>query len=260
VETLLAGGAFFESPRWHDGRWWFSDFFRRVVIAGGEEVVHVDGMPSGLGWLPDETLLVVSMRDRRVLRLVDGELELHADLSDLCDWYANDLVVGPDGGAYVGNFGFDLGNEAPRATGIVHVAADGSARRVAEDLMFPNGMVLDGDTLIVAETYAARLTEFSVEADRSLSDRRIFAAVPGTAPDGCALDAEGFVWFADARSNRCIRVARGGEVADVVTVPDGLRCFACMLGGDDGRTLAICAASNYEEDRPHDAVVLTMRV
>ena len=259
METLLEGGAFFESPRWHDGRWWFSDFFRGVVVADGEEIVRVPGMPSGLGWLPDGTLLIVSMRDRRVLRLRDNVLELHADLSHLCDWHANDMVVAPDGSAYVGNFGFDLGNEEPRPTGLVHVDADGSAQRVAEDLMFPNGILLHDGTLIVGETYAARLTEFSVEPDGALSDRRTFAAVPGMAPDGCALDADGCVWFADALSNRCIRVARGGEIADVVSVDDGLRCFACMLGGDDGLTLAICAASNYDEDRPHDAVVLATR-
>src|SRR5947207_10109856 len=205
VETLLAGGAFFESPRWHDGRWWFSDFFRRRVVTAGGEVVHVEGQPSGLGWLPDGSLLVVSMRDRRVLRLRDGVLELHADLSHLCDWHANDMVVASDGSAYVGNFGFDLGNEEPRATGLVHVAPDGSAKRVAQDLMFPNGTILHDGTLIVGETYAARLTEFTID-------------------------------------------------------PDGLRCFACMLGGDDGLTLAICAASNYDEDRPHDAVVLATRV
>jgi sugar lactone lactonase YvrE len=260
VETLLAGGAFFESPRWHDGRWWFSDFFRRRVVTTEGEVVRVEGQPSGLGWLPDGSLLVVSMHDRRVLRLRDGVLALHADLSDLCDWHANDMVVAPDGRAYVGNFGFDLGNEDPRPTGLVHVGPDGSAKRVAEELMFPNGMLLHDGTLIVGETYGARLTEFSVQPDGTLSDRRVFAGVPGAAPDGCALDAEGCVWFADARSNRCVRVARGGEIADVVSVDEGLRCFACMLGGDDGRTLAICAAADYDENRPHDAVVLATRV
>jgi sugar lactone lactonase YvrE len=259
METLLAGGAFFESPRWHEGGWWFSDFFRRRVVTTDGEVVRVDGQPSGLGWRPDGSLLVVSMRDRSVLRLRDGVLELHADLSQLCDWHANDMVVLPDGSAYVGNFGFEPGND-PRPTALVHVAADGRAQRVADGLMFPNGTLLHDCTLIVAETWAARLTEFSVESDGTLSDRRIFAVVPGSAPDGCTLDAEGCVWFADTRANRCVRVARGGEIADVVTVPEGLRCFACMLGGDDGRTLAICAASSYDEDRPHDAVVLTTRV
>jgi sugar lactone lactonase YvrE len=267
VETLLAGGAFFESPRWHDGRWWFSDFFRKVVVAvddhgDAEEIVRVEGMPSGLGWLPDGSLLVVSMRERRVLRLREGELDVHADLSRLCEWHANDMVVAGEGRAYVGNFGFDLGRERARPTALVCIQPDGSAWRVAEDLLFPNGCVLtsDGRTLVVAETWAARLTEFSVAGDCSLSDRQTFAVVPGSSPDGCTLDAAGCVWFADARSNRCIRVARGSNVVGVVTVPDGLRCFACMLGGADGRTLAVCAASSYDEDKPHDAVVLTTRV
>jgi sugar lactone lactonase YvrE len=170
------------------------------------------------------------------------------------------MLVGADGGAYVGNFGFDLGREPPRATGLVHVAPDGSTRRVADGLLFPNGMVLHDRTLIVAETWAARLTEFTVASDGSLSERRAFAVVPRSAPDGCALDVEGCIWFADARSNRCVRVARGAGVVEVVTVPNGLRCFACMLGGAEGRTLAICAAAGYGEDRPHDAVVLAAQV
>jgi len=265
---LLDRGAFFESPRWHGGRWWFSDFFRRIVVTvdpGGrvEEVAHVPGRPSGLGWLPDGTLLVVSMRDRRVLRrTAEGGLALHADLAELCDWHANDMVVAPDGSAYVGNFGFDLaGGAEPRPTALVLVRSDGTAMRAAEGLLFPNGCVLTEDgTLVVGETYGARLTEFDVAQDGSLSGARAFASVPGMAPDGCTLDAEGHVWFADARSNRCVRVARGGEVLDEVAVPNGLRCFACMLGGDDGRTLAICAAPDYDESAQSGSVVFTTRV
>jgi sugar lactone lactonase YvrE len=267
VRTLLTRGAFFESPRWHDGRWWVSDFFRRHVLAVDddgrvEEIVRVDAMPSGLGWLPDGSLLVVSMQDRRVLRALDGELEVHADLSELCDWYANDMVVASDGGAFVGNFGFDLSREQPHATALVRVDPDGRAVRAAEELLFPNGCVLsdDGHTLIVAETWAARLTEFDVDGCGTLSNPRPFAVVPRTAPDGCTLDAEGCIWFADARSNRCLRVARGGVVRDTIAVPEDLRCFACMLGGRDGRTLALCAASSFDEDKPLDAVVLTTRV
>ncbi len=271
MRVLLEGGAFFESPRWQDGRWWVSDFFRRVVLAvdaggGVEEIMRVDGQPSGLGWLPDGSLLVVSMGDRRLLRrAADGVVSVHADLSDLCDWHANDMVVTARGCAYVGNFGFDLGNEAPRPTGLVRVAPDGSAARVAEGLLFPNGCAVtdDGRTLIVAETWASRLTQFTIATDGSLADRRIFAVVPRTAPDGCTLDAEGCVWFADARSNRCIRVTPGGEVAAVLAVTEDLRCFACMLGGTDGRTLAICAAPDFDErvrTESLDAVVLTARV
>ncbi|MFL6028900.1 MAG: SMP-30/gluconolactonase/LRE family protein [Gaiellaceae bacterium] len=268
MQTLLTGGVFFESPRWHDGRWWFSDFFRRHVVAvdangGVEEIVRVEAMPSGLGWLPGGSLLVVSMRDRRVLRLEGGELSVHSDLSALCAWHANDMVVAADGSAFVGNFGFDLASrEAPHATALVRVEADGTAAHAADELLFPNGCVLsdDGGTLVVAETWAARLTEFDVTRDGVLSNRRPFAVVPNTAPDGCTLDAEDCVWFADARSNRCLRVARGGEIRDMLTVPEGLRCFACMLGGEDGRTLAVCAASSYDEDKPDDAAVFTTRV
>ena len=234
MRTLLTGGAFFESPRWHDGRGWFSDFFRRHVVAvdhagGVEEIVSIEAMPSGLGWLPDGSLLVVSMRDKRVLRLDDGELSVHSDLSRLCDSHANDMVVAADGSAFVGNFGFDLGGrEGPRATVLVRVEADGTAAPAADELLFPNGCVLtdDGRTLVVAETWAARLTEFDVAGDGALANRRTFAAVPHTAPDGCTLDVEGCVWFADARSNRCLRVERGGEIRETLTVPDGLRCFA----------------------------------
>lgn len=271
VERLLDGGAFFESPRWHEGRWWFSDFFRRVVIAVDEtgrteEILRVEAQPSGLGWLPDGSLLVVSMRDRRVLRRApDGTVSAHADLAELCDAHANDMVVGAEGRAYVGNFGFDLGVAEPAATSLICVEPDGTARRVVDDLRFPNGSVItpDGHTLIVGETWAARLTAFTLEPDGSLSHRRTWAVVPQTAPDGCTLDAEGYVWLADARNNRCVRVAEGGDIVATEGVPDGLRCFACMLGGNDGRTLAICAAPDYDESarvRAHEAVVFTTRV
>ena len=268
METLIDGGGFFESPRWHGGRWWVSDFFRRQVLridAPGQAdvVLEVPGRPSGLGWLPDGSLLVVSMLDRRVLRLAGGEVSVHADLSALCDGHANDMLVTDEGHAYVGNFGFDLGREPPRPTALVRVDTDGRAVRVAGGLLFPNGMVMAGDTLVVAETFGARLTSFRIGDDGSLSGREVWAGVPGTAPDGCTLDAAGAIWFADARRGRCLRVARGGRILDEVAVPDGLRCFACMLGGADGRTLAICAAPDYDEERRTaglEAVVLTTRV
>jgi len=142
MRTLLGGGFFFESPRWHDGRWWVSDFFGKVVLAVGadgqvEEIARVEAQPSGLGWLPDGSLLVVSMRDRRVLRQAeDGELHVHANLAELCDWHANDMVVAANGRAYVGNFGFDLDGAEPTPTNVVRVDPDGSARVGAEGLMF----------------------------------------------------------------------------------------------------------------------------
>jgi sugar lactone lactonase YvrE len=271
VEQLLTGGRFFESPRWHAGRWWVSDFFDHVVLSvdeqgKAEEVMRVGAQPSGLGWLPDGSLLVVSMRDRRVLRRsANGEVGVHAGLSQLCDWHANDMVVAADGRAYIGNFGFDLGNESPRATALVRVEPDGRSAFAADELLFPNGSVITGDgrTLVVAETWASRLTAFTIAADGSLSDRRTWAVVPRAAPDGCTLDAEGCIWFADARRNRCVRVAPGGEVIDERTVSGGLRCFACMLGGPDGRTLAVCAAPDYDErarTASRESQLLTTRV
>jgi sugar lactone lactonase YvrE len=272
VETLLSGGAFFEGPRWHDGRWWVSDFYRRVVLALDEDgraetVLSVEGQPSGLGWLPDGSLLVVSMRDRRVLRRAPGgEVSVHADLSRFCGGPANDMVVGADGRAYVGNFGFDLlGGDEPRPTVLVRVDPDGSAVVAAEDLWFPNGSLLapDGRTLIVAETFGARLTAFTVEDDGALGDRRVWAELGRASPDGCTLDAEGHVWIADPRGARCCRVAPGGAVVEELAAPEGLRFYACMLGGADGRTLLLCAAPDYEErkrTRRLEAVLLATRV
>jgi sugar lactone lactonase YvrE len=250
LERLLGGGAFFEGPRWRDGRWWVSDMHQRLVRAVSpdgavEEVLTVEGRPSGLGWLPDGSLLVVSMADRRLLRRApDGVVSVHAELADLCTGDANDLVVDASGRAYVGNFGFDYEREEPRPAALVCVDPDGGAAVAADGLLFPNGAVIteDGSTLIVGETYGARYTAFTIGPDGSLSDRRVWAELEGFYPDGCCLDAEGFVWSADARTSRCARIAPGGEIVDEVHVPEGQRCFACMLGGDDGCTLLLCTA------------------
>jgi sugar lactone lactonase YvrE len=269
MRKLLGGGSFFESPRWHDGRWWVSDFFRKVVLAidehGAEEIARVEGQPSGLGWLPDGTLLVVSMRDRRILRA--GDLTVHADIADFCDWPTNDMVVGVDGRAYVGNIGFDLDGGEPAPTKLVRVDPDGSAVVAADDLMCPNGSVItpDGRTLIVGETFGRRYTAFTINDDGSLADRRVWADLSSAriAPDGCALDAEGCIWSADAAHERCCRIAEGGDVLEEVQLPAGLRCFACMLGGEDARTLLLCGAPDYDEQRrseSREGVLLTTRV
>ncbi len=270
MRTLLGGGSFFESPRWHDGRWWVSDFFRKVVLAVDEngrveEIARVEAQPSGIGWLPDGTPLVVSMRDRRVLRIDD--LTVHADLAELCDWHANDMVVAGDGRAYVGNFGFELEGGEPRPTKLVRVDPDGSAGVAADGLLFPNGSVITPDrrTLIVGETFGRRYTAFTIGADGSLADRRMWADLRAAriSPDGCTLDADGCIWSADAVHERCCRIAEGGEVLDEVALPEGLRCFACMLGGEDGRTLLLCGAPDYDARRRTDsreAVLLTTRV
>jgi sugar lactone lactonase YvrE len=273
VETLLDGGAFFESPRWHEGRWWVSDFYRRVVLTVGEdgqyeEIQTVAGQPSGLGWMPDGSLLVVSMRDQRVLRRSpDGDVTVHAELAAHCGGHANDMVVSADGRAYVGNFGFDLAKRSePAPTVLVRVDPDGSVMVAADQLLFPNGAVItaDGRTLVVGETFAARLSAFTIHADGSLSDRRPWAELDRPfSPDGCTLDAEGRIWVADAAARRCRLIAEGGDVLDEVAAPDGLRFFACMLGGHDGRTLLICAAPDYDERKRTsalEAVLLTCRV
>ena len=286
LNTLLEAGSFFESPRWHEGRWWVSDFYRHRVLAvdadgAAEEILAVDGQPSGLGWMPDGSLLVVSMRDRRILRWSDDGVTLHADVSDYCGGHLNDMVVDSRGRAYVGNFGFDLmGFADPAPAALVRVDPDGAASVVAEDLLFPNGSVITPDerTLIVGETAGARYTAFTIEEDGSLTDRRIWAQVAPTppmttfeetlsqlqfGPDGCALDAEGHVWAADEVGARCVRLAPGGEIVDEIAAPDGLDFFACMLGGEDGRTLVICAAPDFAEANrtaAHEAVLLTTTV
>jgi sugar lactone lactonase YvrE len=272
ITTLSDGGTFFEGPRWHDGRWWVSDFYRNGVFTvtpdGTEaQVLEVAGQPSGLGWLPDGTLLVVAMRDRKVLRATaDGGTEVHADLDGVAaPGHLNDMVVSSSGHAYVGGFGFDLmGGDAPTTSAICHVAPDGSVELAADGLHFPNGSVItpDGGTLVVGETMGCRYTAFSIDDDGHLSDRRIWAQMAATppiaefftsigpgsvAPDGCSLDAEQHIWAADAIGNRVVRIAPGGQIVDEIAAPEGMGAFACMLGGDDGRTLLVCLAPDFFE-------------
>jgi sugar lactone lactonase YvrE len=272
LRLLLEGGAFFEGPRWHEGRWWVSDFYRHAVFTvdtdGREEkVLTVERQPSGLGWLPDGSLLVVSMKDRRLLRRSSsGEVSVHAEVGDFCGGPLNDLVVDANGRAFVGNFGFDLmEREEPRPTGLIRVDPDGSTALAAQDLLFPNGTVItdDGRTLIVGETYGRRYTAFTLDDDGTLVDRRTWAEIRTIAPDGCTLDAEGHIWSADARGGRACRLAPGGAIVEELAAPEGLQFFACMLGGDDGRTLLLCAAPDFSERRrsqAREAVLLTTAV
>ena len=249
--VLVEGLRFPEGPRWHEGRLVLSDQHDARVLAVDPDgtvstVVEVPEWPSGLGWDPDRHLLVVSMRDRRVLRVEDGALVPFADLSALAPFHCNDMVVDARGGAYVGNFGFDLDAGAdPVPTVLVRVEPDGTARVAAEDLAFPNGSVItpDGRTLIVGETFAGRLSAWTIAEDGSLTDRRVWAQLEGAVPDGICLDADGAIWVACPISGRVLRVLEGGEVTDVVTV-DRNGAFACMLGGADGRTLHICTADS----------------
>ncbi len=247
LEVLLDGLKFGEGPRWHDSKLWFSDFYAHRVatvdLDGRDEtIVEVPQRPSGLGWTRKGELLVVSMLDRRVLRFDGKALHLHADLAALAAGLCNDMVVDAAGRAYVGNFGYDRHNNAPpRDTRIIRVDPDGRAASVGDDLHFPNGMVIapDGRTLIVAETFAHRLSAFDVGADGSLANRRIFAALDGVFPDGICLDAEGAVWVTDARGHSVLRVLPGGRIAQVLDTGAERCSYACMLGGPDRRTLFV---------------------
>jgi sugar lactone lactonase YvrE len=250
---VLEGLAFPEGPRWHEGHLVFSDQHDRRVVrmdtaGAAETVVEVPQQPSGLGWLPDGRMLISSMLDRRVLRFDGAELVEHADLSGLATGQCNDMVVDGQGRAYVGNFGFDMyGGEAARDTCIVLVEADGSTRIAADAVAFPNGTVItdDGSTLIVGESYGGRLTAFTIAGDGTLVDRRLFAQLRGAVPDGICLDAEGAVWVACPLTGRCLHVRDGGDVLDEIEV-NGEFAYACMLGGDDRRTLYICTAASSD--------------
>lgn len=263
TEVLLDDVLFAEGPRWHEGRLWFSDFFRRhvrAVTAGGdgEIVLELPNQPSGLGWLPDGRLLVVSQEDRRLLRREpDGRLVEHADLSAIATGNCNDMVVDRAGRAYVGNFGAaTVPGEAHEPAALALVHPDGRAEVAAPDLVFPNGSVItpDGGTLLVAETLAARITAFDIDADGRLHGRRVWADLGERFPDGCTLDAAGGLWVATPPRREAVRVVEGGEITDVVSTR--YPCIACMLGGDDDRTLFLCTSAwsdpsvRVDEDDP----------
>jgi len=257
TKVLLDGLMFGEGPRWHDGKLWFSDMHAQRVMTvdldgKADTVVEVPGWPSGLGWLPDGRLLVVSMTDRRLLRLdPDGLVEV-ADLRELASYHCNDMVVDQQGRAYIGNFGFDIAAQpfAPAPAEIILVTPDGDARVVADDMAFPNGTVItpDGRALIVGETWGARLTAFDIEPDGCLTRRRVWAQLEQAVPDGMCLDAEGAVWVASPTSAEVLRVREGGEVTHRIKV--STQAYACMLGGPERRTLFVLTA---ETSQPEEA-------
>jgi len=255
LKVLIGGLAFPEGPRWREGKLFFSDMHAHQVLAvdmaGKREVIcEVPARPSGLGWLPDGRMLVVSMTDRKLMRLDRDGLKTVADLSKLAPFDCNDMVVDARGRAYVGNFGFDLHAGAqPRTTTLVMVTRDGAARVVAEELMFPNGTVItpDGKTLIVGESFGRRLTAFDIDADGSLKNRRVWAELGNSPPDGICLDAENAIWVACPTMSEVIRVKQGGEVTERIKVETD--AFACMLGGADGRTLFVATAPNSDPEK-----------
>ncbi len=242
-QTLMTGIVFGESPRWRDGRLWFSDWGAQEIVAvdpeGRSEImVRMPSSPFCIDWLPDGRLLVVSGPEGLVLRREpNGSLVTHIDLSSLSNHPWNDIVVDGRANAYVGNIGFDF-PEGEFAPGILALLTpNGSARQVADGVAFPNGMAVtpDGSTLILAESYANRLTAFDIASDGGLSKQRVWADLGDGVPDGICLDAEGAVWYGDVPNKRCVRVREGGEVLQTIELEGG--CFACMLGGVDRKTL-----------------------
>ena len=268
AHVLLSGLAFGESPRWHDGRLWFANWLRQEIIAvapeGQSEVmlrVPFDSFPFSIDWLPDGRLLLTSMQDRPLMRQEpDGTLVEHAALPR----GVNEIVVDGHGNIFVNGPRFDPSTGGFAPGGIALVTPDGASREVAAGIQFPNGMAITPDdrTLIIADSYARALLAFTIDRDGSLSNRRVWADLGAGTPDGICLDAEGCVWYADVPNRRCVRVREGGEVLQTITLDRG--AFACMLGGDDGKTLFITAAAWHGFERMADGLgsgqVLTARV
>ena len=254
LRPLLHGLVFPEGPRWHDGKLWFSDMHahevRSVDLDGhAEMVVEVATWPSGLGWLPDGTLLIVSMTDRKLLRYSSGQLQVHADISQLASFYCNDMVVDGHGRAYVGNFGFDFfSGSAQKSAELVLVEPDGSARVAATGLDFPNGSVVtpDGKTLIVGESLGHRLTAFHIEDDGSLVNQSIWAGLGDAVPDGIALDAENGIWVASPLSRELLYVEQGGKISR--RIPCDSMPIACALGGPARKTLFVPLSNSINPD------------
>ena len=270
VRTLLTGRGLVESPRWHGDRLYFSDWSAGEVVAvdlaGRSEVIaHVESLPLCTAWLPDGRLVIVSSPDGRLLRREpDGSLVTHADLGRP-GW--NDIVVDGRGHAYVNGAGFSptAGEEFKPGFVFLVPAADAPAREVADDIAFPNGMAVtsDNSTLIVADSYRHNLVAFDIGADGGLSGRRVWADLGEGTPDGICVDAQDAVWYADVPNRRCVRVAEGGAVRQIVELDRG--GFACVLGGPDGTTLFIVAAqwrgmTESEMVSPGSGQVLTTQV
>lgn len=271
LQPLLDGLSFPEGPRWHDDRLWFSDFYRHEVVAvdldgNRETILSVANQPSGLGWMPNGDLLVVSMLDRRLLRWDGTSTSTHADLSALVSAPCNDMVVDGDGRAYVGNFGFNRHEGEPAVTtSLVIVEPDGTAAFGPDELAFPNGTIITpgGETLILGESMANRLTAFDRDPGTgALTNRRIWADLGTGVPDGICLDAEGAIWVADPANGEAFRVVEGGTITDRVTTGPGRNAYAVMLGGPDGTTLlvATCTGSGPQAAAARDGRIETVAV
>ena len=290
-QKLLDGGTFFEGPRWHDGCWWVSDFYtdggRIVAVDPGGAIVREISLeqPSGLGWLPDGDLLAVSMVDHKIYRLPeDGERSVYADLAGFSKGESNDMTVDAEGRVWVDSFGYDLyAGERPVGAELFRVDPDGTVNPVADGLHFPNSIIVPprGDTLVVAETIASRLTAFDIGADGGLSGRRVYCQIEPTVPldeiaedysnvaygpDGCTLDAEGCVWAGNSLGQWIGRFSPDGACLQRIEAPEpGMAVYAVQLGGPSGRTLLMCMAPDWREgmgetDREAAASLWTVEV
>jgi sugar lactone lactonase YvrE len=273
-ETLVEGAIMLECPRWHDGRWYVSDMFRPAILTvlddGTDLRTHAsfDQLIAGSGWLPDGSMLLVASEGRRVVRIAEtGTVSEYATVSELGQGSANEMVVDSKGNVFVGFMGFDISQPmaaAPPTGALARLNSGGEVTVVAEDLLTPNGMVIteDGGTLIVGETLRSRYTAFKINADGSLSDRRVWADLGGprngrSSPDGCTLDADGRIWFADRHGHRFVLVEEGGREVEELSAPGDMHAHACMLGGPDGRSLVMCCGPVvHSRDATHGQHVL----
>lgn len=259
-ETLISGLGYLEAARWHDGTLWFSDIKNKTVnrlTETGEHTVvaTIDARPSGIGFMPDGTPLVVSMENSELVLLKDREQETIASFDGKM---INDMAVDSKGRAYISQFGFDLfGGEPPKPTGLLIRHPDGRIEQNGEGLIFPNGIAISPDErlLVVAESFGipkTKLTAFDINPDGSLSNQRIFAEFGSSdtdVPDGICMDSEGAVWVSFTRRGEYRRVFEGGKVADVISIPPegGNYCVDCVLGGEDMRSLFMLIADTNTE-------------
>ena len=279
----LTGGLYFgEGPRWHENKLWFSDFYSHKVMTLDENnsleaVCEVPSQPSGLGWLPNGDLLIVSMLDRKILKFSEGSISVHADLSEYVAHKCNDMVVGRDGTAYVGNFGMGDAGESLNSTHLMIIKSDGTVLKGPDNLLFPNGTVIteDGKNLIIAETLGAKLTSFDIEDNGELTNRKLWARTSPLfslliikflsslgfdlskvdfskysknlhVPDGICLDEKNGIWIASPTTKAVVRIEKGGNITDKINTPKG--AFACMLGGKERKTLYVIISNSSDPE------------
>lgn len=282
LKKLIGGLYFGEGPRWHENKLWFSDFYSHKVMTLDENnsletVCEVPNQPSGLGWLPNGDLLIVSMLDRKILRFSEGSISVHADLSEYVAHKCNDMVVGRDGTAYVGNFGMGDAGESLNSTHLMIVKSDGTVLKGPDNLLFPNGTVIteDGKNLIIGETLGAKLTSFDIEDNGELTNRKLWARTSPLfslliikflssmgfdlskvdfskysknlhVPDGICLDEKNGIWIASPTTKAVVRIEKGGNITDTINTPKG--AFACMLGGKERKTLYVIISNSSDPE------------